>query len=130
MTDLCATTVSYSAADRAYIDGHRFLYGELGEHIATAGILFRDRLMRPGFVLPVIRLAPVAPYGHCMGLSGNSSAIAIEGEIPGSAPPMIPHRTPANAAGIAQPWVSTFHAIASSLMASRSAASSRIPTTG
>src|SRR4051794_40867555 len=65
----------YSAEDRAYIDGHRFMYGELGEHVATAAVLFRDRLMRQGFVLPVIRLAPVAPYGHCMALAGNGGSL-------------------------------------------------------
>jgi hypothetical protein len=76
---LCDTTANHSAADRAYVDAHRFLYGDLGEHVATAAILFRDRLMRPGFVLPVIRLAPVAPYGKCMALSGNSSSL---GHVP------------------------------------------------
>src|SRR3954454_12235352 len=68
--------MNYTAADLAYVEAHRFMYGELGEHVATAAVLFRDRLMRPGFVLPVIRLAPVAPYGHCMALAGNSGAIA------------------------------------------------------
>ena len=78
---LCSTAMNHNAADRAYIDAHRFLYGDLGEHIATAAILFRDQLMRPGFVLPVIRPAPVAPYGKCAGLSGNSSAISHVPEI-------------------------------------------------
>jgi hypothetical protein len=76
---LCDTTANHSAADRAYVDAHRFLYGDLGEHVATAAILFRDRLMRPGFVLPVIRLAPVAPYGHCMALAGNGGSL---GHVP------------------------------------------------
>src|SRR4051794_6045073 len=71
----------YSAEDRAYIDGHRFMYGELGEHVATAAILFRDRLMRPGVVLPLIRLAPVAPYGKCMALSGNSSCLSYVDDL-------------------------------------------------
>src|SRR4051794_34167350 len=52
------------------------MYGDIGEHVATAAILFRDRLLRPGFVLPVVRLAPVAPYGHCMAISGNSASLA------------------------------------------------------
>src|SRR3954470_6424214 len=69
----------YSAEDRAYIDGHRFMYGELGEHVATAALLFRDRLMRPGFVLPPVRLAPVAPYGKCMALSGNGGSLSHAG---------------------------------------------------
>ncbi len=56
------------ATDRAYIEGHRWMYGELGERAATAAIMARDKLMLPGFVLPRIRLAPVAPYGHCMAL--------------------------------------------------------------
>jgi hypothetical protein len=34
----------------------------------------RDQLLRPGFVLPRIRLAPVAPYGHCMALTMQSKA--------------------------------------------------------
>jgi hypothetical protein len=79
MTALCVAATNYDAADRAYIDAHRFLYGDLGEHVATAAILFRDRLMRPGFVLPVIRLAPVAPYGHCMALAGNGGSL---GHVP------------------------------------------------
>jgi hypothetical protein len=45
------------------------MYGDLGEHVARAAILMRDTLLRPGFVLPRIRLAPVAPYGHCMALT-------------------------------------------------------------
>ena len=45
------------------------MYGDLGEHVAHAAILVRDKLLRPGFVLPRIRLAPVAPYGHCMALT-------------------------------------------------------------
>ena len=65
--------------DRQYVDGHRFIYGEIGERMATAAILIRDRLMSPGFVLPVIRLAPVAPYGKCMALSGNGGAL---GHVP------------------------------------------------
>jgi hypothetical protein len=32
-------------------------------------------------------------------VNGNRSAIEIEGEIPGKAPPRIPQATPANAAG-------------------------------
>src|SRR3954465_7815338 len=68
--------MNYTSADLAYVEAHRFMYGELGEHVATAALLFRDRLMRPGFVLPVIRLAPVAPYGHCMALAGNGGALA------------------------------------------------------
>jgi hypothetical protein len=79
MTTLCVTATNYNAADRVYIDAHRFLYGDLGEHVASAAILFRDRLMRPGFVLPVIRLAPVAPYGHCMALAGNGGSL---GHVP------------------------------------------------
>src|SRR5690349_591421 len=67
--------MNYIADDRRYIDAHRFMYGDLGEHVAAAAILFRDRLMRPGFVLPVVRLAPVAPYGHCMALSGNGGSL-------------------------------------------------------
>jgi hypothetical protein len=51
------------------------MYGPLGKRVAEAGVLFRDRLMRPGFVLPVIRLAPVAPYGKCMAISGNSASL-------------------------------------------------------
>jgi hypothetical protein len=79
MTALCVTAKNYNAADRVYIGAHRFLYGDLGEHVASAAILFRDRLMRPGFVLPVIRLAPVAPYGHCMALAGNGGSL---GHVP------------------------------------------------
>jgi hypothetical protein len=74
--DLYATAANYTQSDRTYIDAHRFMYGALGEHVATAAILFRDWLMRSGFALPVIRLAPVAPYGHCMALSGNGGALA------------------------------------------------------
>jgi hypothetical protein len=81
MNDLYATTANYTPSDRTYIDAHRFMYGELGEHVATAAILFRDRLMRPGFVLPVIRLAPVAPYGHCMALAGNGGSLAHVSDI-------------------------------------------------
>ena len=84
MTALCVTAMNYDAVDRAYIDAHRFLYGDLGEHVATAGILFRDRLMRPGFVLPVIRLAPVAPYGHCM---ERSRSIRVGGRTTTGTPP-------------------------------------------
>ena len=64
------------ATDRRYVDGHRFMYGELGERIATAAILVRDRLMSANFVLPLIRLAPVAPYGKCMELSGNGASLS------------------------------------------------------
>jgi hypothetical protein len=40
--------------DRTYIDGHRFMFGEIGERVAEAAILFRDQLFRPGFVLPAV----------------------------------------------------------------------------
>ena len=74
------SAANYTSADRAYVEAHRFMYGELGERVATAAILFRDRLLRPGFVLPVVRLAPVAPYGGCMALSGNSGSLGhVEG---------------------------------------------------
>ena len=52
------------------------MYGELGQYVAEAAIMFRDRLMRQGFQLPVIRLAPVAPYGKCLALFGNSASLA------------------------------------------------------
>jgi hypothetical protein len=68
-------TVAVHNSDSAYVDAHRFMYGALGEHVATAALFFRDRLMRPGFVLPVIRLAPVAPYGKCLALSGNGGSL-------------------------------------------------------
>jgi len=66
------------------VDDHQMfrsgVLAELGERVATAAILFRDRLLRPGFVLPVVRLAPVAPYGGCMALSGNSGSLGhVEG---------------------------------------------------
>ncbi len=78
--DLYSTAANYTPADRRYIEGHRFMYGELGERVAVAAILFRDRLMRPGFVLPVVRLAPVASYGGCMALSGNGGSLGhVEG---------------------------------------------------
>src|SRR3954471_12941716 len=67
--------MNYTPADLAYLEAHRVMFGELGEHVATAAILFRDRLMRPGFVLPVIRLVPVAPYGNKRGLSGNGCSL-------------------------------------------------------
>jgi hypothetical protein len=70
-----STATNYSPSDRRYIEAHRFMYGELGERVATAAVLFRDRLLRPGFVLPVVRLAPVAPYGGCMALSGNGGSL-------------------------------------------------------
>ena len=74
------SAANYTSADRVYVEAHRFMYGELGERVAAAAILFRDRLMRPGFVLPVVRLAPVAPYGGCMALSGNGGALGhVEG---------------------------------------------------
>ena len=73
--DLYFTAANYTSADRAYLEAHRFMYGELGERVAAAAILFRDRLLRPGFVLPVVRLAPVAPYGGCMALSGNGGSL-------------------------------------------------------
>jgi hypothetical protein len=76
MNNLYSTAANYTPSDRTYIDAHRYIFGDLGEVVATAAILFRDRLKRPGFVLPVIRLAPVAPYGHCMGLSGNGDSLA------------------------------------------------------
>jgi hypothetical protein len=69
--------VSYEPApDARYVEGHRFMYGDIGEHVATAAILFRDRLLRPGFVLPVVRIAPIAPYGKCVAQSGNSASLA------------------------------------------------------
>jgi len=41
--------VNYTAAsDGPYVEGHRFMYGDIGAHVATASILFRDRLLRPG----------------------------------------------------------------------------------
>jgi hypothetical protein len=73
---LYSTATNYSPADRTYIDGHRFMFGELGEHVAATAIMLRDRLLRPGFVLPVIRLAPVAPYGHCTRISHLTSTAA------------------------------------------------------
>ena len=82
MTDhaLYFKAANYTSDDRAYVEAHRFMYGELGERVAAAAILFRDRLMRPGFVLPVVRLAPVAPYGGCMALSGNGGSLGhVEG---------------------------------------------------
>ena len=79
MSDACPTAMVHNPADRAYIEAHRFMYGDLGEHVATAALLIRDRLMRPGFVLPVVRLAPVAPYGKCLAQAGNSSALALPG---------------------------------------------------
>ena len=75
MSALWPTAAVHSTSDRVYIDAHRFMYGDLGEHVAMAALLFRDRLMRPGFVLPVIRLAPVAPYGKCLALSGNGGSL-------------------------------------------------------
>ena len=68
---------NFTTEDRAYLDGHRFMFGELASTSRQRRILFRDRLMRPGFVLPVIRLAPVAPYGSCMALSGNGGLCAM-----------------------------------------------------
>ena len=73
---LCSTAADDNPADRAYIAAHRFMYGEIGERVATAAILFRDKLLRPGFVLPVVRIAPVAPYGYCMALGGNGGSLA------------------------------------------------------
>lgn len=73
-------TRASALADRRYLDAHRFMYGELGGRVAGIAILLRDRLLRPGFVLPVIRLAPVAPYGGCAALSGNSGALS---HVPG-----------------------------------------------
>jgi hypothetical protein len=75
------TMMDPTPADRAYLEAHRFLYGDLGAHVATAALLCRDRLLRPGFALPVIRLAPVAPYGRCAALSGNSGALSHAPEI-------------------------------------------------
>ena len=68
--------------DREYIAGHRFMYGDLGERVATAAILIRDTLMRPGFSLPLIRLAPIAPYGKCMALSGNGASLCHVPTLP------------------------------------------------
>ena len=68
-------SMQLSTTDREYVAGHRFMYGDIGEHVATAALLMRGTVLRPGLVLPVIRLAPVAPYGNCMALSGNSSAL-------------------------------------------------------
>jgi hypothetical protein len=65
--------VDYADAD--YVAGHRFMYGDLGAYAAESALLIRDHLMRPGFVLPHVRLAPVAPYGKCLGQSGNSAAL-------------------------------------------------------
>jgi hypothetical protein len=81
MNALCPTAANYNPSDRSYIDAHRFMYGNLGEHVATAALLFRNRLTRPGFILPVIRLAPVAPYGKCLALSGNGSSLDHVGEL-------------------------------------------------
>ena len=38
-------------------------------------------------------------------VKGSSKAMAIEGEIPGNAPPKIPHNTPANADKMTHPEV-------------------------
>jgi hypothetical protein len=72
----CSIAANYTPTDQAYVDGHRFMYGELGEHVAKTAILLRDRLLRPGFVLPVIRLAPVAPYGKCLALAGYGASLS------------------------------------------------------
>lgn len=61
--------------DEAYVIAHEMIFGDLGRHVAESAILFRDELMRPGFQLPAIRLAPVAEYGSRAGLSGNGSAL-------------------------------------------------------
>src|SRR5688572_25118818 len=66
---------NYIGADAEYVAAHRFIYGDIGAYVAESALLIRDHLMRSGFVLPTLRLAPVAPYGHCMALSGNSRAL-------------------------------------------------------
>jgi hypothetical protein len=72
---MCAATANYTTADAEYVVAHRYIYGPIGERIAESALLIRDHLMRRAFVLPTIRLSPVAPYGHCMALSGNSRAL-------------------------------------------------------
>lgn len=69
--------------DTTYANVHGGMFGPVGEHVAAAALLFRDKLFRSGFVLPVIRLAPVAPYGKCMALSGNGGSLW---HVPGVAP--------------------------------------------
>ncbi len=61
-------------------------------------------------------------------MKGSSSAIAIDGEMPGSAPPTMPHATPAKAAGIVQPVASAFQARASSVIASQAPAGTATPS--
>ena len=75
-------SLQLKTTDREYIAGHRFMYGDLGDRVATAAILIRDTLMRPGFVLPLIRLAPIAPYGKCMALSGNGGSLCHVPTLP------------------------------------------------
>jgi hypothetical protein len=61
-----------SRQDESYLATHEWMFGELGRHAAETALLART-VMAPGFVLPRIRLAPVAPYGHCL-------ALAVPGE--------------------------------------------------
>jgi hypothetical protein len=72
---VCSAAANHTPVDRTDLDGHRFMHGELGGHVAATAILLRDRLLRPAFFLPVIRLAPVAPHGRCLALSGNGSSL-------------------------------------------------------
>jgi hypothetical protein len=44
----------------------------------------------------------MAMVGSMPNVKGNNKAIAMEGEIPGNAPPKMPHKTPRNAVGTAQ----------------------------
>jgi hypothetical protein len=49
-------------------------------------------------------------------VNGSSSAMAMDGEMPGSAPPNIPQITPKKAAGMAQPLVMPWKADANASM--------------
>jgi hypothetical protein len=94
-----------TVADAAFVPGVR---------IRIAGI-------EPPYSAPTYTLArsTMAVTGSMPYVSGSSSAIAIDGEMPGNAPPRIPQITPSSAPGIAQLPNSAWIACVSASMAYR-----------
>jgi hypothetical protein len=73
-------TLQLQTTNEEYIERHRWMFGDLGERIATLALLSRTVLV-PGFPLPRLRLARVAPYGRCLGLTCHIKSEIYEGGI-------------------------------------------------
>ena len=69
------------------------------------GVRIRMAGIEPPYSAPTYTLAnkTKALVASIPTVKGNSNAMAMEGEMPGKAPPKMPHNTPANADKMTQP---------------------------